>query len=244
MLETPPDGSLTAAAVASMPPMPPSPRSHGPKKKAPVRRSPSAGGQGVSRTVLFGAAGLAAGVLVVVLGFLLLGGDSAKADAPKLLEAAGCTVQTVKALPGEHSITTASGTSPKWNTSPPTSGPHYQVAAIWGAYTDPLLPAQVVHNLEHGGIFIQYGKDVPQATVDQLKGFYDAHQNGTLLAPLPSLGAKIALGVWTTSSSQDIGTGRLAKCTAFDEKAYSAFFDAYQFRGPERFPASALTPGS
>lgn len=198
----------------------------------------------MSRTALFGAAGLAAGVLVLVLGFLLFGGDSAKADAPRLLEAAGCTVQTVKALPGDHSVTTASGTSPSWNTSPPTSGPHYQVPAIWGAYTEPLLPAQVVHNLEHGGVFIEYGKDVPQATVDQLKGFYDAHQNGTLLAPLPSLGSKIALGVWTTSSSQDSGTGRLAMCTAFDEKAYSAFFDAYQFHGPERFPAGALTPGS
>lgn len=198
----------------------------------------------MSRTALFGAAGLAAGVLVLVLGFLLFGGDSAKADAPRLLEAAGCTVQTVKALPGDHSVTTASGTSPSWNTSPPTSGPHYQVPAIWGAYTEPLLPAQVVHNLEHGGVFIEYGKDVPQATVDQLKGFYDAHQNGTLLAPLPSLGSKIALGVWTTSSSQDSGTGRLATCTAFDEKAYSAFFDAYQFHGPERFPAGALTPGS
>ena len=58
----------------------------------------------------------------------------------------------------------------------------------------PLYPAQVVHNLEHGGIFIQYGKDVPQATVDQLKAFYDQHLNGTLLAPLPRLGSKIAHG--------------------------------------------------
>ena len=70
--------------------------------------------------------------------------------------------------------------------------------ALWGAYTTPLYPAQFVHNLEHGGIYIQYGKDVPAGDVDQLKAFYDAHQNGTLLAPLPSLGSKIALGVWTT----------------------------------------------
>ena len=72
-----------------------------------------------------------------------------------------------------------------------------------------------MHNLEHGGIFIQYGKDVPQATVDQLKSFYDEHQNGTLLAPLPSLGSKIALGAWTTKSASkpDDGTAYLAKCT-------------------------------
>ena len=103
-----------------------------------------------------------------------------------------------------------------------------------------------MHNLEHGGIFIQYGKDVPQATVDQLKGFYDQHLNGTLLAPLPKLGSKIAMGVWTTSSptSSNTGTAYLAKCTSFDQSAYAAFFKAYQFKGPERFPANTLTPGT
>ena len=146
----------------------------------------------------------------------------------------------------DHTVMTADGTSTKWNTSPPTSGPHYSGPAVWGAYTEPLLQAQVVHNLEHGGIFIQYGKDVPQATIDELKGFYDSHQNGTLLAPLPSLGSKIALGVWTTSSPSkpDTGTAYLAKCTTFDEKAYAAFFNAYQFKGPERFPMVSLAPGS
>ena len=126
------------------------------------------------------------------------------------------------------------------------NGPHYQVPAIWGSYTDPLFPAQVVHNLEHGGIFIQYGPAVPKATLAQLQAFYNDHQNGTLLAPLPSLGAKIALGAWVTAnaSTPDVGVAHLAKCTRFDEKAFAAFFDNYQFQGPERFPASTLTPGT
>ena len=131
-------------------------------------------------------------------------------------------MQKVAALPsGDHSVLTPDGTSKKWNTDPPTSGPHYsQMRPSWGAYTTPLYQAQLVHNLEHGGIFIQYGKDVPQATVDQLKGFYDEHLNGTLLAPLPRLGSKIAMGVWTTSSpsSPNTGTAYLAKCTSFDER--------------------------
>ena len=112
-------------------------------------------------------------------------------------------------------------------------------------YTDPLLPAQVVHNLEHGGIFIQYGNKVPQATIAQLKTFYDSHSRATLLAPLPGLGSTIALGVWTTESPSkpDDGTAYLVKCTRFDETAYKAFFDAYQFKGPERFPESSLQPG-
>jgi len=209
---------------------------------------PSVGGDGGGSNrrliLMIGVAGVV--VVAAALGSRLLGSSNsaASSDAPKLLQAAGCTVTSVNALKGEHTIATPAGTSKKWNTSPPTSGPHYQVPAIWGAYTEPLLPAQVVHNLEHGGIFIQYGSRVPIATVDELKAFYDAHQNGTLLAPLPTLGDKVALGAWTTSGGSSNGTAHLAKCTAFDEKAFSTFFDAYQFKGPERFPSSALTPGS
>ena len=228
--------------------MPPTPRQQGPKKSNV--KTPSSGNDGSSRRLvaMIGAAGLV--LVCVALGYVLFGrgsSSSASGDAIKKLEAAGCTVQTVKALPSnDHSVAVANGTSPKWNTSPPTSGPHYGQAAVWGSYTEPLLQAQVVHNLEHGGIFIQYGKDVPKATVDELQSFYDNHRNGTLLAPLPSLGSKIALGVWTTSSPSkpDTGTAHLAKCTTFDEKAYAAFFKDYQFQGPERFPMVSLTPGS
>jgi len=198
--------------------------------------------------------GIAAGVVLIAggLGFVLFGsGDSgsgaSSAEATKQLEAAGCTVKTVESLPSnDHSVTTPDGTSTKWNTSPPTSGPHYGQPAIWGAYTEPLLQGQVVHNLEHGGIFIQYGEDVPQATIDQLQSFYAERENGTLLAPLPSLGSKIALGAWTTKSASepDDGTAYLATCTDFDEAAFAAFFAANQFRGPERFPSESMLPGA
>jgi hypothetical protein len=230
--------------------MPPTPRPDGPKKKATVKvPSSSSSGEGSNRRLLIviGAIGLVA-IVAAIAYAVSSGGDSGTSvDATKALEDAGCTVQAVTSLPsGDHSVTTPEGTSPKWNTSPPTNGPHYQIPAIWGSYTEPLLPAQVVHNLEHGGIFIQYGNKVPQATIEQLKTFYDSHQAGTLLSPLPSLGSTIALGVWTTKSASkpDDGTAYLVKCTTFNQQAYAAFFDAYQFKGPERFPVSQLQPGS
>jgi len=228
-------------------PRPKGPQPKGPQKK-PAVRVPSTGGGGSNRLwlVIGGVVGVV--VLAAVLGYVLFAGGSSgsSTDAVKQLEAAGCAVQSVKSeKAGDHSVLTPSGTSTKWNTSPPTNGPHYQVPAVWGAYTTPLYKAQVVHNLEHGGIFIQYGPGVPQSTVDQLKGFYDKHLNGTILAPLPSLGSKIALGVWTTKTNQpNNGTAYLAKCGSFDEAAYAAFFKDFQFKGPERFPASSLTPGS
>ena len=224
--------------------MPPKPRTSTPKPP----RVGSSGGP--DRRSLWIAIAAAAGLLVVIglLGAFVLGSgsDTSSESADAALKAAGCTVVTVNALKGEHSILTPGGTSKKWNTDPPTSGPHYEVPAIWGVYTEPLQPAQVVHNLEHGGIFILYGSDVPAATVDELRAFYNDHVNGTLLAPLPRLGDKIALGAWVSSSATnpDDAKAHLAKCTTFDEKGFSAFFDAYQFKGPERFPASSLTPGS
>ena len=140
---------------------------------------------------------------------------------------------------------TPAGTSPEWNTNPPTSGPHYAVPAVWGTYEQPVNQAQLVHNLEHGGIAVQYGKDVPAATVQELKTFVQSHSRGTVLAPDPALGKKIALGAWVTKSASQPGdgTGYLATCRSFDESAFSAFFDAYQFKGPERFPADSLLPG-
>jgi len=98
-----------------------------------------------------------------------------------------------------------------------------------------------VHNLEHGGVYILYGKDVPDATVQQLRVFYDDHNTGTVMAPLDRLGDKFALGAWVVDG--DTHNGFLAKCTKFDEGAASTFFRSLQFRGPERFDPGQLQPG-
>ena len=186
---------------------------------------------------------LAAVAVVAVL--VAGGGDDGAGDAQAALEAAGCTLTTVEALPGSHSIATPDGTSDEWNTDPPTSGPHYEGPAIWGSYDEAVNQAQLVHNLEHGGIAVQHGDEVPEETVAQLEGFVQERPRGTILAPYAPLGDQIALGAWVTESASnpDEGTGYLAKCPSFDQAAFEAFFDAYQFRGPERFPADALLPG-
>ncbi len=109
---------------------------------------------------------------------------------------------------------------------------------MYGAYDEPVQTARLVHNLEHGAIYILYGSRVPAATVAELRRFTDAHQNGTILAPYPKLEDRIALGAWVAqgdrlSVSSDDGSGVLATCRAFDRDAFEAFFDAFQFRGPE-----------
>ncbi len=216
-----------------------------PRVKAPKQRaSSSSDGSSRNRAFVIGAAiaGVALGFVVVAALLGIVGGGGTDAEAARTnLEAAGCSFKSVKALEGAHSIQQPGGTSDKWNTDPPTTGPHYGIAAIFGIYEDELEIARVVHNLEHGGIFILYGEDVPDATVDELRAFYDDHKTGTIMAPLDRLGDEFALGAWVVDG--DIDTGFLAKCKTFDEDAVSSFFCSLQFRGPERFDPSQLQPG-
>jgi Protein of unknown function (DUF3105) len=220
-----------------------------PRVKAPKQRTSTSRDPDRTRRLLgLGAAasGLVLGVVAVVAVVGLGGGDRpGNEEVRASLQAAGCSLQVEEpTLPPQgswHTVDEPGGTSEEWATDPPTAGAHYGIPAIFGTYEEPLEQARVVHNLEHGGVYIQYGDDVPEATVDQLRDFYDEHQNGTLLAPLPHLGEQFALGAWVYEDELD--KGYLAKCTSFDAEAVSMFFEAFQFRGPERFDPSQLQPG-
>lgn len=218
-----------------------------PRVKAPKQRAATADETARRRrtwAVVAAAVGVGAGVIAAaaLLGFVGGGRDSVDPAALRAkLDAAGCTLKVAPALEGLHSIRNPSGTSPVWNTDPPTSGPHYAIPAIFGIYEDEVEMARLVHDLEHGGIYILYGDEVPDSTVDQLRAFYDNHKTGTIMAPLNRLGDKFALGAWVVDG--DTHNGFLAKCTTFPEEAALSFFRSLQFRGPERFDPSALAPG-
>ena len=200
-----------------------------------------------TRLIAMAVAGAVVVGAVAALGFLR--NDSV--DTPTIdrvragMEAAGCTLTTARAVPNarDHSdVSSPDAIMPQWNTDPPTSGPHYGQPAVYGIFTEPLQQARVVHNLEHGAVFVQYGKAVSAVDVGAITRFYGDHEPGTLVAPYPKLGRTIALGAWVRGEGR--GTGILARCHAFDEKAFAAFFDAFQFRGNEDFPPSAMQPGS
>ncbi len=216
-----------------------------PRVKAPKQRVATAD-ETARRRKTWAIVAVATGVVLglVAVGALLGVGGGGGASPEELrakFEAAGCTFKVAPALEGVHSIDDPSGTSNRWNTNPPTTGPHYGIAAIFGIYEDELELARVVHNLEHGGVFILYGDEVPDATVDQLRAFYDDHKTGTIMAPLDRLGDEFALGAWVVDG--DIDNGFLATCKTFDEDAASSFLRSLQFRGPERFDPADLRPG-
>ena len=219
--------------MANKPRTPAPPRQQGPRR----RDTPRASGRVRPQRNALLAGVLAGGVIVgLVLAIVLTrGGSNHSSSGPSpaaKLAAAGCTFKTYPSQ-GRNHVTSLTA-KVKYNSFPPTSGTHYQDPGVWGHYDAPLVLVQEVHNLEHGGVIIQYGSKVPQATVDELLSFYSSSPNGMLLAPLPALGAKVALTAWT----------HLATCTQYSKVAFAAFRDAYRGKGPEAFPVSALKPGT
>ena len=195
------------------------------------------------------AIGLTGAVLVVIAASGYLRKDTV--DTPTIervrtaFEAAGCTLTTVRAIPNkrDHSdVTSPDQIMPQWNTDPPTSGPHYYEPAVYGIYTEPVQQARLVHNLEHGAVFIQYGPGVSAADIAAITTFYASHEPGTIVAPYPKLARTIALGAWIAGNGR--GTGVLGRCSAFHQTAFTTFFDDFQFKGNERFPPSSMQPGT
>jgi hypothetical protein len=189
------------------------------------------------RNLLFlgiaGGTGIAA--LVVVLATLLLTGSASAAGAAELVKTQkisdACTQLTFKDRGQAH--TDNINAKIKYNSFPPTSGTHYVDPARWGLYPSPISQVQGVHNLEHGGIVIQYGSKVSSDTQDELFEYYDDDPSGILMAPLPRLGSRVIATAWT----------QLLTCTKFDKKALDKFKKAYRYKGPERLPKEALEPG-
>jgi len=198
---------------------------------------------------LFGASGLI--ILGGVLGFVAFGssgGGSSTAATGTKRYSENCVEKSYPGLPPRH--LQSPDAKVKYDSFPPSSGPHYQTPAPWNIYDEPIQQTILVHNLEHGGIIIQYG-DVPEDQISQLRDFYQSDPNGLVVAPFPQLGKIFALTAWnapayTEGKFKDVdpGKGYVLRCKAFDEKAFAKFRDERRGKAGERIPVSSLTPGA
>jgi hypothetical protein len=166
--------------------------------------------------------GLAVGLAVA------LGGGS----TDEKLSIGGCVAQTIAEQGRDH--VTELPEDYEYSSTPPTSGTHHPQPAIWNVYTDPVEQMRLVHNLEHGGIVVQYGEDAPDATVAEIQSWYEQDPNGVIVAPLPELGAQVAVTAWT----------HLLTCQGFNAEAFDKFTEEFRFKGPERFSPEAMQPGT
>lgn len=120
-----------------------------------------------------------------------------------------------------------------YNTTPPSSGPHWNIAGRgpiqWGVYTTQQRNEGVVHNLEHGGILIAYN-GISEEDVAKLRSIRSRWPRGPtgsvkiIIEPYPGLtDAKIALTAW----------GFIDKMDVFDERRILGFIGAHINQGPE-----------
>lgn len=106
-----------------------------------------------------------------------------------------------------------------FNSRPPTSGPHYNSKASDGIHTEPIPDELQVHNLEDGGVMVQYNCPAGcDELVTQLTGVVSSYNSEIILAPYPDMESRIALTAW----------GRIDRLNDFDENRIVAFIEAYR----------------
>ncbi|MDQ2682405.1 MAG: DUF3105 domain-containing protein [Chloroflexota bacterium] len=86
-----------------------------------------------------------------------------------------------------------------YNSTPPTSGPHYgDEIAAWGVHDQPIEDEVQVHNLEHGGVLLQYGCTCPEvrALLERFAAPETGYPTKVIAAPNPNLETDVALTAW------------------------------------------------
>ena len=113
-----------------------------------------------------------------------------------------------------------------YDSTPPAYGPHWPITAKWGIHEDPVPNERQLHNLEHGGVTIQYTTQDPEIAknIIELSQSLRAFPSCILVAPYPTMEHPIALTAW----------GVLLTLDKFDRKAIVDFVDFYRDQGPER----------
>ncbi len=118
-------------------------------------------------------------------------------------------------------------THPPYNSNPPTSGAHYEDPAPWGVKTEQLPDETLIHNLEHGGIWISYQpQNTDPATIQKLTDLASRYKSKVVLEPRPEDDKPIALASW----------GRLLTLDTYDETVIKDFIARNKDKGPEYIP--------
>jgi len=104
-----------------------------------------------------------------------------------------------------------------YNSDPPTSGPHTPYLAKWGIHDRPIPKEEQVHNLEDGGVVIQYNCPEGCAELVEKLTAISRRYDRTVLAPYPGMDRRIALTAWR----------RLDKFDEFDEPRIVRFINAH-----------------
>lgn len=112
---------------------------------------------------------------------------------------------------------------------PPTSGDH-SLPLPWQAYDQPIPDVNIIHNLEHGGIYISYQPNLPAEQVSRIKALFtkpyskpDFQPIKALIAPRSANDAPIIMSSWRRSM----------KLQTFDEQKMIEYYLRNVGKAPE-----------
>lgn len=121
---------------------------------------------------------------------------SACAGAPVTLEKPPAPVESAYPDMGHEHIPVPDFPHAPYNSNPPSSGAHTAYTGPWGIHQSPLAPEVWLHNLEHGGVVINYRCDDPcPELLEGLKQIAGEHAL-IIITPAPYLPHRVALAAW------------------------------------------------
>src|SRR3989344_9148158 len=131
-----------------------------------------------------------------------------------------------EAYPIEGAAHVGEGTKVEYRTNPPSSGAHYASPASWGVYDNPLADGNLIHNLEHGGVWISYKSSLAPDEIKKLEELAKTYRSKVILTPREKNDFPIALASW----------GRIHKMNSFDGETIKNYILKYKNAGPEMVP--------
>lgn len=115
---------------------------------------------------------------------------------------------------------------PAYKSNPPTSGSHRRQVFPWVSSRTEVPDELVLHNLEHGGVWITYKDPADRALIEKLEALAARYRTKVLVTPRPENDIPVAVAAWE----------RLLKLDSYDERRIVEFINAYRNRGPALFP--------
>lgn len=115
-----------------------------------------------------------------------------------------------------------------YNSNPPTSGWHFPRPEEWGIYKEELPDETLIHNLEHGGIWISYKPDISEDIRKKLESFYEKFGRKIIITPRAKNDSDIALAAWNRLDKFSI--------SEYSDERVEKFIKAFRNKGPEFVP--------
>ena len=106
----------------------------------------------------------------------------------------------------------------EYSVNPAPGGPHHEIWANCGFYDEPIPEEHLVHDLEHGAVWLAYAPDLPETDVEVIHEL--ARQHKVVAAPFEGLeaGEAVVATAWA----------RQLRLDSVDDPRLVAFIEQYQ----------------